>query len=139
MRANRPLGPTAVLYEPSIVIVCQARKRGFLGDETYLYDAQNYLVLSVPLSLFTETEASLKEPLLAVSLRLDTISVADLVLTPDREGEGTKLHGIARNLGAGRAAADGRQDPSRDGERSDCWQRHGHLLRLEPREMLDQT
>ncbi len=86
MRSNRPLGTTAVLYDPSIVVVCQGRKRGFFGDRTYLYDASNYLVLSVPLPFFTETEASPDEPLLAVSLSLDMAVIADLVLTLEREG-----------------------------------------------------
>lgn len=81
MRSDRPLGRTPVLYEPSIVIVCQGRKRGFLGDEVYVYDALHYLVLSVPLPFSTETEASENEPMLAVSLRLDLIAVADLVMT----------------------------------------------------------
>src|SRR5699024_6258448 len=81
MRADRPLGRTPTLYEPSIVIVCQGRKRGYLADKVYLYDAQHYLVLSVPLPFSTETEASPDEPLLAVSVRLDLTSVADLVMT----------------------------------------------------------
>ena len=55
MRSNRPLGRTPVLYEPSIVIVCQGRKRGFLGDQVFQYDAQQYLVLSVPLPFECET------------------------------------------------------------------------------------
>jgi len=55
MRSDRPLGRTPVLYEPSIVIVCQGRKLGFLGNEVYVYDAQHYLVLSVPLPFSTET------------------------------------------------------------------------------------
>ncbi len=86
VRSNRPLGATAVLYDPSIVVVCQGRKRGFFGDRTYLYDASNYLVLSVPLPFFTETEATSEEPLLAVSLRLDMDVIADLVLMLEREG-----------------------------------------------------
>lgn len=38
MRANRPLGRTPVLYEPSIVIVCQGHKRGYLANQVYHYD-----------------------------------------------------------------------------------------------------
>ena len=86
MRSNRPLGRTPVLYEPSIVIVCQGRKLGFLGEEVYVYDAQHYLILSVPLPFSTETEASDSEPMLAVSLRLDLIELADLILAIDRAG-----------------------------------------------------
>ncbi|MEF7561333.1 AraC family transcriptional regulator, partial [Bacillus thuringiensis] len=41
LRSNRPLMRTPVLYEPGIVIVVQGRKRGFLGNDVYLYDAQH--------------------------------------------------------------------------------------------------
>lgn len=85
MRANRPLGRTPVLYEPSIVIVCQGHKRGYLGNRVYHYDAQHYLVLSVPLPFSTETNASPEEPLLAVSVRLDMIAVADLIVEVDQQ------------------------------------------------------
>lgn len=84
MRADRPLGRTPVLYEPSIVIVCQGCKRGYLADRIYRYDAQHYLVLSVPLPFSTETDASLEEPLLAVSVRLDMTAVADLIIDVDQ-------------------------------------------------------
>jgi AraC-like DNA-binding protein len=85
MRADHPLPRTPVLYEPSIVIVCQGRKRGFLGEEFFVYDAHHYLVLSVPLPFYTETEASEAEPMLAVSLRLDMATIADLILTLDEQ------------------------------------------------------
>jgi len=79
MRSDRPLGRTPVLYEPSIVIVCQGRKLGFLGNQVYVYDAQHYLVLSVPLPFSTETQASPEEPMLAVSIRLDLIELSELI------------------------------------------------------------
>lgn len=83
MRADRSLGRTPVLYEPSIVIVCQGHKRGYLADQVYHYDPQHYLVLSVPLPFSTETEATPEEPLLAVSVKLDMTAVADLVIEVD--------------------------------------------------------
>lgn len=83
MRSDRPLKLAPVMYEPSIVIVCQGRKRGYLGDEVYLYDALHYLVLSVPLPFAAETEAS-QEPLLAISIRLDMAVVAELVFMLDQ-------------------------------------------------------
>jgi AraC-like DNA-binding protein len=82
-RSNRSLGRTPVLYDPSIVFVCQGAKRGFLGDEVFLYDANHYLVLSVPLPFSTETEATSREPFLAVTLRLDPVVTADLMLAVD--------------------------------------------------------
>src|SRR6185436_9315669 len=53
-RVNSSLTRMPALYEPSICIVCQGRKRGYLGGETYVYDAQQFLVLSVPLPFEVE-------------------------------------------------------------------------------------
>lgn len=83
LRSNRPLTRTPVLYEPGIVIVCQGRKRGFLGDDVYVYDAQHYLAVSVPVPFSMETEASEAEPMLAIYFRLDFNVAADLMLQLD--------------------------------------------------------
>ena len=83
LRSNRPLHRVPVLYDPGIVIVCQGRKRGYLGDEIYLYDAQHYLVVSVPVPFTMETEATEEEPMLAVYLRLDFTLAAELMLALD--------------------------------------------------------
>ncbi|MBN6151841.1 AraC family transcriptional regulator [Xanthomonas sp. AmX2] len=83
MRSNRPLERTAALYEPSIVIVAQGRKRGFHGGQTYVYDAQHYLVLAVPLPFEIETEASPQEPMLGIALRIDPAMTAELALAVD--------------------------------------------------------
>lgn len=86
LRSNRPLSRTPVLYEPGIVIVCQGRKRGFLGDQVYVYDARHYLAVSVPVPFSMETEASEQEPLLAMYLRLDFALTAELLLALDGHG-----------------------------------------------------
>jgi hypothetical protein len=83
LRSNRPLSRTPVLYDPGIVIVCQGRKRGFLGDDVYVYDAQHYLAVSVPVPFSMETEASEAEPMLAIYFRLDFNVAADLMLQLD--------------------------------------------------------
>ncbi|WP_259171699.1 AraC family transcriptional regulator [Pseudomonas sp. BIGb0164] len=83
LRSNRPLHRVPVLYDPGIVIVCQGRKSGYLGDDIYLYDAHHYLVVSVPVPFTMETEASEAEPMLAVYLRLDFTLAAELMLALD--------------------------------------------------------
>ncbi|MDM0008316.1 AraC family transcriptional regulator [Variovorax sp. J22G73] len=88
LRANRPLARAPVLYEPGIVIVCQGRKRGFFGGEVYLYDAQHYLAVAVPVPFTMETDASEKEPLLAIYLRLDFSVAAELMLRLDEFDDG---------------------------------------------------
>lgn len=83
LRSNRPLQRVPVLYDPGIVMVCQGRKRGYLGEEVYLYDARHYLVVSVPVPFTMETDASEAEPMLAVYLRLDFTLAAELMVALD--------------------------------------------------------
>jgi len=84
LRSNRPLRRTPVLYEPGIVIVCQGCKRGYLGQQLYVYDAQHYLVVSVPVPFTMETEASADEPMLAVYMRLDLQLASEVALHIDQ-------------------------------------------------------
>jgi AraC-like DNA-binding protein len=84
LRADRPLSRTPVLYEPGIVIVVQGSKRGFLGRQTFVYDDQHYLVVSVPVPFTMETHATAQEPLLAIYLRLDSAMALDLCEQLDR-------------------------------------------------------
>jgi AraC-like DNA-binding protein len=86
LRSNRPLSRTPVLYDPGIVIVCQGRKRGYLGDQLYLYDERQYLAVSVPVPFTMETDASEACPLLALYLHLDFALAAELAEQIDRAG-----------------------------------------------------
>lgn len=86
LRSNRPLDSTPVLYDPGIVIVCQGRKRGFFGGQVYRYDEQHYLAVSVPVPFTMETDASEREPLLAIYMHLDFKLAADLMLQLDQLG-----------------------------------------------------
>jgi AraC-like DNA-binding protein len=94
MRANRHHPRNPVLYDPCIVIVCQGRKHGFLGEQSFTYDSRHYLVMAVPLPFECETEASEAEPLLAVSIKIDLTVVAELLIAlNDMRGP---LHGEPR-------------------------------------------
>ncbi|WP_183733295.1 MULTISPECIES: AraC family transcriptional regulator [Paraburkholderia] len=86
LRSNRPLSRTPVLYDPGIVIVCQGRKRGYFGEQLYLYDEDHYLAVCAPVPFSMETEASEQHPLLALYLHLDFALAAELAAQIDREG-----------------------------------------------------
>ncbi|EJN07856.1 AraC family transcriptional regulator [Herbaspirillum sp. YR522] len=85
LRSDRALARTPVLYDPGIVIVCQGRKRGFFGDQLYLYDEHHYLAVSVPVPFDMETEASPERPLLALYLHLDFTLAAEVTGQIDRQ------------------------------------------------------
>lgn len=80
MRSTRHFPRSPVAYEPSIVLIAQGRKTGHLGGKRFVYDANHYLVLSVPLPFECETEGSLAEPLLGVSIGVTPALVGELLL-----------------------------------------------------------
>ncbi|HGJ8975703.1 TPA: AraC family transcriptional regulator N-terminal domain-containing protein [Pseudomonas aeruginosa] len=85
LRSDRPLARTPVLYDPGIVIVCQGRKRGYFGEQVYLYDEQHYLAVAVPVPFTMETDATPERPLLAIYLHLDFPLAAGLAVEIDRQ------------------------------------------------------
>lgn len=85
LRSDRTLSRTPVLYDPGIVIVCQGRKRGYFGDQVYVYDEQHYLAVAVPVPFTMETDASPQHPLLAIYMHLDFRVAAELMIQIDQE------------------------------------------------------
>lgn len=84
LRSDRALARTPVLYDPGIVIVCQGAKRGYFGNQLYVYDANHYLAVSVPVPFDMETAATPEHPLMALYLHLDFTLAAELMLDIDR-------------------------------------------------------
>ena len=84
MRSTFPIVRTQVSYDPSIVIVAQGRKRGYLGDQVFTYDANHYLVLSVPLPFECETVASPDGPLLGISISVTPAVVAEIMMEMEK-------------------------------------------------------
>lgn len=80
MRSNGALVRMPALYDPSIVIVIQGTKYGFHGGNIYTYDANHYLVVTVPLPFDVETQATAEEPLLGLIIRVDFALAAGLML-----------------------------------------------------------
>lgn len=69
-----------VMYEPTIVIIFQGKKIGYLGGKTFQYDAENYLLMTVPLPFECETIASVENPLVGMAIRIDIQMLQDLLI-----------------------------------------------------------
>lgn len=72
---------TPVMYTPSVVIIFQGHKVGYLGSKVFQYDPKNYLILSVPLPFECETFASPEIPLAGISIQVDSQMLQDLIMT----------------------------------------------------------
>lgn len=72
--------PINGLYEPSICLVAEGAKRVLLGEDTYVYDANHYLITSVHLPTIVQIiEASRDRPYLGLRLTFDLRAVSQLM------------------------------------------------------------
>ncbi|MEZ5583347.1 MAG: AraC family transcriptional regulator N-terminal domain-containing protein [Candidatus Competibacteraceae bacterium] len=83
-RWEMPTEPTSYMLPPSICLIGQGRKRLFLGEEAYVYDAHRFLMTSVDLPVVTQIiEASSDKPYLGLTLELDLRMVAQIMLASE--------------------------------------------------------
>jgi len=81
IRTSVPTMCMPTVYQPSLGIVVQGRKRALLNDEVFYYDALNYLVVSVTLPVMGQVlDASAERPFLALRLNLDLEEIGRLLL-----------------------------------------------------------
>jgi len=79
-RRDKPTEPICGMYEPSICLTAQGAKRVVLGDDVYMYDAQNYLITSVDLpSVWQVIEASREKPCLGLVMKLNQREISQLM------------------------------------------------------------
>ncbi|SHM00376.1 AraC family transcriptional regulator [Phytopseudomonas punonensis] len=81
VRSCTPTVPMPVVYEPTLCLIVQGRKRVTAGATTYIYDAANYLVASVDIPVMGAViEASEEMPYLCLVVDLDMPTLSDLAL-----------------------------------------------------------
>lgn len=80
-RWESPTEPTSYMLAPSICLIGQGRKRVFLGEDSFLYDAHQFLITSVELPVIAQiVKASTDRPYLGLSLELDLRVISELML-----------------------------------------------------------
>ena len=81
IRMSRPTEALYALHEPALCIVVQGKKQVLLGDEVYLYDRNQYLVISVDLPVVGQVvEAEPETPYLCFRLDLNPVMLSELML-----------------------------------------------------------
>lgn len=79
-RQEEPTGPLSGMYEPSICLMAQGAKRVLLGDDSFVYDANHYLITSVHLPTVVQIiSASREKPCLGLMLKLDQREISQLM------------------------------------------------------------
>lgn len=79
-RVSTPGEPIHSVYKPSLCVVAQGSKEFFLNDERYVYDPDNYLLVTAELPLIGQVlEASKEQPYLSLLLELDPSLVGSVI------------------------------------------------------------
>ena len=80
-RRDAPTEPISSMYEPSICMIAQGAKRVLLGDDTYVYDTNHYLITSVHLPTVVQViKASREKPYLGLRLKLDQREILQMMV-----------------------------------------------------------
>lgn len=83
-RATQCVAKTPVISEPCIAIALQGRKRAFFGSDVLQFDADQYLVVAIPVPFSSATEATPEEPFLGLTIQVDRTTLADLMFAIDQ-------------------------------------------------------
>ncbi len=79
-RWTTPTPPTIYTHNPSICLIAQGRKRVLLGEESFIYDANHFLISSVDLPIIANIiEASEEQPYLGLIMELDLTEISQLI------------------------------------------------------------
>ncbi|MCS0062411.1 AraC family transcriptional regulator [Vibrio parahaemolyticus] len=80
-RWTTPTPPTSYTHNPSICLIAQGRKRVLLGEESFIYDANHFLISSVDLPIIANIiEASEEQPYLGLIMELDLPEISQLIV-----------------------------------------------------------
>ncbi|MBS0974011.1 L-rhamnose operon regulatory protein rhaS [Serratia rubidaea] len=96
--ADRHYPRQPVMYDPSIVIIFQGHKVGYCGSKVFRYDPRNYLLMTLPLPFECETFASPEQPLVGISVRIDTQMLQDLLIDIGDDNYLTAPHGESSGI-----------------------------------------
>lgn len=79
-RSSRASEPVYSVYEPSLCVVAQGSKLVMLGQESYRYDPNSYLVASVHLPITGQVmEAAPETPYLSLQLQFDMDQILEVI------------------------------------------------------------
>jgi AraC-like DNA-binding protein len=95
-RADEPTVPLPAVYDASLCIIAQGAKRVSLGEQSLVYDAAHYLLVSVDLPLIGHViQADRASPYLCCKIDIDQSVLADLILAEGARAPRADLPALA--------------------------------------------
>jgi len=95
-RADEPTVPLPAVYDASLCLIAQGAKRVSLGEQSLIYDATHYLLVSVDLPLIGHViQADRNAPYLCCKIDIDQAALADLILAEGSRAPKADLPALA--------------------------------------------
>ncbi|EOB3584498.1 AraC family transcriptional regulator N-terminal domain-containing protein [Vibrio vulnificus] len=83
-RWTTPTPPTSYTHNPSICLIAQGKKRVLLGEDSFIYDSNHYLISSVELPITANIlTASEEAPYLGLIMELDLQEISQLLVNSE--------------------------------------------------------
>ena len=98
-KATEYRGREPLCYNQGVIIVGQGEKRVYVGDTVHKYNADNYLVLSVPIPAECETFATKEKPLLALLVDIEIGMLNHIINQMDEHIDHNMLDGGEKHQG----------------------------------------
>lgn len=95
-----------LVYDAGIVMVAQGDKIGFLADQTFRYDTDHYLVVSVPIAFSCATNATPDNPLLGIFVDIDLPVLHEMAAAISHFEPPWQIDGLGADLGVQPVAMD---------------------------------
>ena len=80
LHGTEPAARTPVMYQPGIIFLFSGHKIGYINERIFRYDANEYLLLTVPLPFECETYATPEVPLAGIYLNVDILQLQELLM-----------------------------------------------------------
>nr|MBX2805724.1 AraC family transcriptional regulator [Hyphomicrobiales bacterium] len=91
MRSSQPIDTIHAVYDPSVCMVAQGRKRVIAGETIHHYDSNQYLVSTVDIPAVGQIiDVSPDYPFLCLKYDLDPVMISSLIVDaelPDPHGD----------------------------------------------------
>lgn len=78
--SEQPCPRTPVMYQPGVIFLFSGHKTGYVNERVFHYDANDYLLLTVPLPFECETQATPDSPLAGMRINIDVLQLQELVI-----------------------------------------------------------
>ncbi len=104
-RKSAPSECTSAAYQPELILFVQGEKRISFGGTTYLCDGSTFLLTSIDLPVVSQvTQASRKEPILALLIKLEMPTVREIL--SQEEFQAPEAASEARGMAVGESSVE---------------------------------